>query len=336
VNVTGHSAQSSGPWHILDPRPYPSRLSLVIPAYNEEEVLPLLRTELNRFAAELPCQLEMIVVNDGSRDRTLLQLSEWAKEDPRLKVIGLSRNFGHQIAATAGLDFAAGDAVVLIDADLQDPLPVIHEMIAQYRAGYDVVYGQRVQREGETVFKRVTAWAFYRLMRWLVYPDLPADTGDFRLISRRCLNGLKTMRELHRFLRGMVCWIGFPQCAVRYERSKRAAGATKYPLHKMLSLSWTAATSFSTLPLRFSGYLGVVVGILGVEEATRALVAHWHGETVQGWTSLMVVTCVVGSAILMSFGILGDYIGKLYEQAKDRPLYLVSYSSNLDPPAHER
>jgi polyisoprenyl-phosphate glycosyltransferase len=317
-------------FHLLQPRPYPSLLSLVVPMYNEEAVVPLLRSALERFLNEVSSDVEIILVNDGSSDSTLEQIACWAEQDLRVKVIHLSRNFGHQIACTAGLDFASGEAVVVIDADLQDPLEVVHEMIRRYCEGYDVVYGERRARDGETWFKRFTAWLFYRLMRSFVHKDLPVDAGDFRLISRGCLDGLRQMRETHRFLRGMVAWVGYAQIGVPYERSPRVAGKTKYPLAKMFSFAWTAATSFSTLPLRASTMLGLVVTIFGLEEAVRAVLAHiFHWYSVPGWTSLMVATCVIGGTLLISIGILGEYIGKLYEQSKDRPLYLVARTLNL-------
>jgi dolichol-phosphate mannosyltransferase len=317
-------------YHLLQPRAYPETLSLVIPIYNEQEALPFLRAALEEFAKELHGACEIVLVNDGSSDRTLDQLLDWASVHPRVKVLHLSRNFGHQIAATAGLDHASGNAVVLIDADLQDPLPVVHRMIAKYCEGYDVVYGQRSARAGESWFKRLTAWAFYRLMKTLVYADLPVDTGDFRLISRQCLLGLQSMRETHRFLRGMVAWVGYPQTAVLYERAPRIKGQTKYPLKKMLAFAWTAATSFSTLPLKLSWVMGCLVGLFGVEEGIRAMIAALMGwYLVPGWTSLMVVTTLIGGALLMSIGVLGQYVGKVYEQAKGRPLYLVSRTYNL-------
>ena len=316
--------------HLLEPRPYPRVLSLVIPLYNEEGVADLLRAEVTRFVDEVKCETEVVLVNDGSSDGTLPKLVEWANADRRIKVIQLSRNFGHQRAATAGLDHARGDAVVLMDADLQDPLAVIHSMIARHSEGYDVVYGQRKRRRGESLLKRFTAWAFYRLMKALVYERLPVDTGDFRLISRRCLAGLQSMHETHRFLRGMVAWVGFPQCAVEYERAPRAGGSTKYPMRKMLLFAWTAATSFSTLPLQVSLLLGIAVGIFGIEEAIRALLAFALGwYVVPGWTSLTILTSVIGSALLISIGILGQYVGRIYEQAKSRPLYLVSRTFNI-------
>ncbi len=323
-------AQAHPNSYLLEPRAFPGRLSLVIPMYNEEPVVPLLRIALDDFMATLPGETEVVLVNDGSTDLTLRRIAEWARQDPRVKLINLSRNFGHQLAATAGLDYATGDAVVLLDADLQDPLAVVHRMIEFYCEGYDVVYGQRQTRLGETRLKRLTAWLFYRIMRRLVYSDLPVDAGDFRLLSRACLNALRQMRETHRFLRGMVAWVGFSQIGVRYQRLPRVAGSTKYPLRRMLRLAWTAATSFSILPLKASTFLGVVVTLAGLEEAARALSAkifHWY--VVPGWASLTVLVSILGGATLTSIGVLGEYIGKLYEQAKNRPLYLVSQTVNV-------
>lgn len=316
--------------HLLEPRSYPATLSLVIPMYNEESVVDSLHVEIDKFLTEVKCETEILLINDGSSDRTLPLIAGWAALDRRVKIIHLSRNFGHQAAVTAGLDYARGDAIVLMDADLQDPLSVVHRMIDRYCEGYDVVYGQREKRRGESVLKRFTAWIFYRLMRAMVFRDLPVDTGDFRLISRECLGGLQSMRETHRFLRGMVAWVGYPQCAVKYERAPRAGGRTKYPLRKMLLFAWTAATSFSILPLQASLVLGLLVGLLGIEEGIRAVLAvmlHWY--TVPGWTSLMIVTCMIGSALLICVGILGQYIGRIYEQSKVRPLYLIARTFNI-------
>jgi glycosyltransferase involved in cell wall biosynthesis len=321
--------------HLLSPRDRPARLSLVIPIYNEEAVIAPLREAVNGFTRTLSSEVELILVNDGSSDQTLTLLAEWAASDARVKVLHLSRNFGHQIAATAGLDHATGNAVVLLDADLQDPLAVIHQMIERYCEGYDVVYGQRESRAGESAYKRFTAWMFYRIMRTLVYRQLPPDVGDFRLISRQCLDAVKQMRETHRFLRGMVAWVGFPQVAVTYHRQRRVAGVTKYPLRKMLAFSWVAATSFSTLPLRLSVIMGAIVGIIGVEEGIRAVLAHFLGwYTIPGWTSLTVMVSLIGSSMLVSIGILGEYIAKLYEQSKERPLYIVArtFGTSSDSP----
>jgi dolichol-phosphate mannosyltransferase len=324
----------------LRTRPDPALLSLVVPCYNEEQSLPLFAAEITRFIDASPYASEVVLVNDGSTDRTLEFLAEWSGRDGRIKVLSLSRNFGHQLAATAGVDYAAGDAVVLLDADLQDPLDVIHEMVAQYRNGYDVVCGQRTVRAGENLFKRATAWFFYRMMQFFFLKSLPHDVGDFRLMSRRCVDSLRSMRELHRFLRGMVAWVGYPQICVRYERRARVAGTTKYPLSRMIRLAWNAAVSFSPLPLRMSFFAGGLMALLAIEEAVRALVAHFSGRTVAGWTSLMIVLCMSNAALLITVGILGEYVAKIFEESKGRPLYIVADAWNVaqtvEPAATER
>lgn len=317
------------PHNFLTPRPDPALLSIVMPFYNEEEIFDLLRPELTEFLDASPYACEVVAVNDGSSDGTIEKLVEWSQADPRIKVLNLSRNFGHQYASTAGVDHASGDAIVLIDSDLQDPLAVVHEMVAEYRKGYDVVCGQRAGRAGEGWFKKFTAWFFYRSMRVFFLKTLPPDVGDFRLMSRRCVDSLSSMRELHRFLRGMVAWVGFPQTCVRYERHARAAGTTKYPLRKMVRLAWTAAVSFSALPLRLSFIGAGTMTLVALEEAARAMLAHFSGRTVPGWTSLMVVLCLSNAALMIAVGILGEYIGKIYEEGKGRPLYVVADSWNL-------
>ncbi|MDP9174052.1 MAG: glycosyltransferase family 2 protein [Planctomycetota bacterium] len=318
--------------HLLSPRVDPTLLSIVVPAYNEEAILPSLRRAVDEFLSTLPCPVEVLFINDGSSDQTLDLLMDWAAADPRIKVVGLARNFGHQAAVTAGLDLAGGDAIVIIDADLQDPLEVIPEMLEKYREGYDVVYGQRVSREGETAIKRFTAWLFYRLMRVFIYKDLPSDAGDFRLVSRRCLDALKSMRETHRFIRGMVAWVGFAQTSVKYQRRRRLAGDSKYPFWKMVRFAWTAAISFSPAPLRLSLIMGVLVALAGLGEGIyavlRALIIH---DTVPGWASAITVVCVIGGAILISIGILGEYVGRIFEASKGRPLYIVSNTANFPP-----
>jgi dolichol-phosphate mannosyltransferase len=318
--------QTSG---YLHPRPAPALLSLVVPCYNEEQSLPLFEAEVTRFIDASPYPCEVVLVNDGSADCTVELLAGWSERDPRIKVLSLSRNFGHQLAATAGVDHATGDAVVLIDADLQDPLYVIHEMVAQYRNGYDVVCGRRTYRAGENLFKRATAWAFYRLMQFLFLKSLPRDVGDFRLMSRRSIDSLRSMHELHRFLRGMVAWVGYPQICVPYEREARVAGETKYPLRKMIALAWTAAVSFSPLPLRISFVAAGVMALLAVEEAVRALVEYAHGRTVPGWTSLMIVICLSNTVLLTILGVLGEYVAKIFEEGKGRPLYIVADTWNV-------
>lgn len=317
------------PYDYLVPRPAPELVSIVMPFYNEEEIFSLLRPTMTEFLDKSPHPCEVIAVNDGSSDRTIEALVNWCKADARIKVLNLSRNFGHQYASTAGIDHASGDAVVLIDADLQDPLCVIHQMVDEYCKGYDVVCGQRSARAGDGIFKKFTAWFFYRFMRIFFLKSLPPDVGDFRLISRRCLDSLKSMRELHRFLRGMVAWVGYPQICVKYQREPRGAGVTKYPLRKMLRLAWTAATSFSALPLRLS-FLGAgAMTLLAFEETVRAIIEHFSGRTVPGWTSLMVVLCLSNAALMIAVGLLGEYVGKIYEEGKGRPLYLIADAWNL-------
>jgi dolichol-phosphate mannosyltransferase len=305
-------------------RPAPPRLSLVVPLYDEEETIPHLRQRLSEVIPRIPAAVEIVLVNDGSRDATGAELLRWAGEDQRVRVISLSRNFGHQAAATAGLDYARGDAVVLMDGDLQDPPELILDMIAQYCRGFDVVYAQRERRLDESWFKRGSAWAFYRIMRFAIYRDLPADTGDFRLISRPCLEALRTMRETHRFLRGMVAWVGFPQTAVRFTRPKRQAGQSKYPLRKMVRFAWAAAISFSPLPLRLIFASALLVAAVGFGAGVYALIAKEFGFfVVPGWTSIMLTLCLIGSFILIGLGVVSEYVAKIYEEVKARPLYIV-------------
>jgi glycosyltransferase involved in cell wall biosynthesis len=303
---------------LLEQRPPPRLLSIVMPCYNEEAVLPRLREELTPFLGTLGIPIEVILVDDGSRDQTLAFLVKWSAENTAIKVLSLARNFGHQNAATAGLDAARGDAVVLMDADLQDPLNVIPQMLEKYREGYDVVYGQRLSRKNESAFKHFTAWLFYRLMKLLVDRNLPTDTGDFRCVSRRCL-------------RGMITWVGFAQVSVPYHRDGRAGGETKYTITKMCRFAWDAIVSFSPLPLRLSlaaGFLAAFAGFLyGLYAIIDAVILH---NTVRGWTTQIVLTSLLGGAILVSIGVLGEYVGRIYEELKDRPLYIVARKVNFD------
>ncbi len=322
------------PFHLLVPREEPGLLSIVVPLYNEEQVFALFVERVKALLRALPMAVEVILVNDGSSDGTLSLLHDVARRDSRFKVIGLARNFGHQIAATAGLDSARGDAVVLMDGDLQDPPELIFDMLREYSNGYDVVYAHRVSRDGEGGFKRFTAWLFYRLMRLLVYEDLPSDVGDYRLISRRCLDVLKSMRETHRFLRGMVSWVGFPQTAVDFSRPVRAAGETKYRFSKMLRFAWTAAVSFSPLPLRLSLVLGgslFSIGFLYTMYAITRLILGLY--LVPGWTSVIILNCLGSGAILIGIGVLGEYVARIFEEIKGRPLYIVSDRVNVDEPS---
>lgn len=305
-------------------------ISIVLPVYNEEEVIPLLLPRLDALLARLPARAEVIFVNDGSRDRTAELLQIASTNDQRIKVIDFSRNFGHQIAITAGTDFATGDVVVVMDADLQDPPEVVLEMIRKYQEGYDVVYGQRTVRHGETWFKRQTAKWFYWVMRTAVHKDLPDNVGDFRLMSRQVAEAFRQLRERHRFVRGMVTWLGFKQTAVPFERPARAAGETKYPLRKMLAFAWRAITSFSGMPLR----MGLAVGFLlmlaalgyGVYAVVMALVFQ---ATVPGWASLVCLLIGLSGMIIAMLGLIGDYVARIYEELKARPLYIVQSLTNL-------
>jgi polyisoprenyl-phosphate glycosyltransferase len=305
-------------------RPAPRLLSIVIPFYNEEAAIPHLRKRLAEFLPQLPCAVELVLVNDGSLDGTVAALQDWAAKNPNVIVISLSRNFGHQAASTAGLDHAHGDATVLMDADLQDPPELILRMIGAYQEGFDVVYAQRESRMGESWAKRVTAWLYYRLMRISGCGNLPPDTGDFRLISASCLQALRSMRETHRFIRGMVAWVGFPQTAVRFARPPRVAGTTKYNLVRMLRFAWTGAMSFSPMPLRLVFGLGIVVAaaamVIGVY-AVGSMFLHYY--VIPGWTSIMFTLCLIGSFILIGLGMLGEYVAKIFEEVKGRPLYVV-------------
>jgi len=325
-------------YYSLKKRNNPKLLSLVIPCYNEELVIPYLRKSLEEILPKITTKVEVILVNDGSSDQTIESLISWSLSDKRIKIISFARNFGHQIAVTAGMDNANGDAIIIMDADLQDPPEVILEMLAKYREGYDVVYGKREERVGESRFKLATAWLFYRLMKILVHKDLPLDSGDFRLISRNCLDALKGMREKHRFLRGMGAWVGFPQTPVIYKRAARAAGETKYPLRKMLTLAMNAAISFSPLPLRFSLSLGIIIAFVGFIVGITAVVKAWmhysglYPELVYnpGWATVVALLCLIGGSILISIGILGEYIARIFEEVKGRPLYVIESKFNFE------
>ncbi len=313
----------------LIPRNNPHTLSIIIPVFNEEEVLPLLLARLKSVAASIDCAVEFLFVNDGSSDGTLQVLCEAANADRRVKFISLARNFGQQIAATAGLDVAEGDAVVLIDADLQDPPELIVQMLAEYRQGYDVVYAKRTGREGDSLFKRVTARVFYMLMRAAVYSDLPADTGDFRLMSRRVVNLLSSMRERHRFLRGMASWIGFPQTSVPFVREARQAGSTHYPFLKMLALACDAAISFSPAPIRAGLMLGTVLLLAGFAGASL-LAYRWAitGPPDAGWWVLDTNLLGLG-AVVIGISVVGEYVQRAFAQSQRRPLYTVCDAANL-------
>jgi dolichol-phosphate mannosyltransferase len=305
--------------------------SVVIPIFNEQEVLPALFDRLTVLLEHLDGQGEVILVDDGSEDESLAHMMDVAARDGRFKVLQLSRNFGHQIAITAGLDFAAGNAVVVMDADLQDPPEVILELAQRWREGFDVVYAVRRERAGEKPFKRKTAAAFYRLLRKLSDVDIPADVGDFRLVDRRALEAYKTMREDDRFVRGMFSWIGFRQVGVSYDRDPRYAGDTKYPLRKMLQFAVNGIVSFSNAPLRLALTLGFIVSLASFVYGFVAIILKLVGTfTVPGWTSVIFVTSFLGGVQLMVLGVIGEYVGKAYKEAKKRPLYVISGSVGLE------
>ena len=299
----------------------------MVPCYNEEEAFPFFRTAAGELCDNLAERyaVELILVDDGSTDGTWAQIQRFASDCPSVRGVALSRNFGHQAALTCGLKFAGGDAVVSMDADLQDPPAIVEEMVNAWRAGADVVYAVRRSRDGESRFKRWTAALFYRVARQLGADNLRADAGDFRLMSRASLDALLAMPEKHRFIRGMVGWIGFRTAEIRYDRHARVAGTTKYPLRKMLRLAADAIVSCSTVPLRFPYYFALSLSASCMAFMLFLLVQHYVNgqEFVPGWTSLMVAIITFGCLTLCSLGILGEYIGRIYEQVKDRPLYLV-------------
>jgi len=308
----------------LQPRPPPRLLSLVFPVFNEEETLPHLRAALDTWTKTVPFPCEIILVDDGSRDASFAFIQQWATEDRRVRGLSFSKNFGQQMAMTAGLSVTKGDAVVLLDADLQDPLEVIPQMVARYQEGYDIVYGQRPEREGETLFKRITSWLFYRIMQSCVHPDLPADTGDFRLVSRRCLDAVLRMNELHRFLRGLFAWAGFHHTAVQFKRAARQYGETKWTPWKLVRLAWNATLAFSTLPLRLITWVGFITAGFAICYGGFAVLQKYIYHTaVQGWTGIVVALGIIGGAILVSLGVIGDYVGRIFEEIKRRPLYIV-------------
>jgi glycosyltransferase involved in cell wall biosynthesis len=316
------------------PRP---TLSLVIPIYNEELVIPELDRRLKAVLgswADLVESWEVVFINDGSKDDSLNQLRAMAAAEPRYKVLSFARNFGHQMAITAGMDRAEGDAVVVMDADLQDPPEVVRDMITLWRQGYDVVYGVRRKRAGETLFKKLTAAAFYRLLRAMLGGiSIPVDAGDFRLLSRPVVMAMRALKERHRFVRGMVAWVGFKQTATYYDREARFAGETKYPLSKMLRFAIDGITSFSTVPLRFATWLGVLAGLSAVVIALWAIyIKLFVTGVVQGWTTIMILVALGTSAQLLMIGVLGEYVGRIYEEVKRRPLYLIGEEINLAQP----
>jgi glycosyltransferase involved in cell wall biosynthesis len=304
--------------------------SIVIPVYDEQEILPALGKRVTSLLGRLDGDAEVILVDDGSRDASFARMLEMSAQDPRFKILQLSRNFGHQAAITAGLDFAVGKAVVVMDADLQDPPEVVLAMAERWREGFEVVYAVRKQRRGESRFKRVTAAAFYRLLRKLSDVDIPADVGDFRLVDRKAVDAYKTMRENDRFVRGMFSWVGFKQIGVPYDRDERIAGETKFPLGRMMRFAIDGIVSFSSAPLRLALALGFVVSALSILYGFVAILLKVSGAfTVPGWTSVIFATSLLGGVQLIVLGVVGEYVGRTYLEAKNRPLYIVNQSAGI-------
>lgn len=309
-------------------------LSVVVPCFNEESVLSITHERLRAALDAIGMPWEILYVDDGSRDRTREILLVLAATDERVKVISLSRNFGHQIAVTAGLNHAAGSAVVLIDADLQDPPEVIGRMVEKWREGYDVAYGLRTERAGESRFKRWTAQVFYRLINRLSDVSIPLDVGDFRLLSRRAVDAFNAMPECDRFVRGMVAWVGFKQVAVPYSRDKRHAGESKYPLRKMIRFALDGIVSFSDAPARFATTVGFVSLAIAALVSLQVFIAYFFArDTVPGWTSTFLAITFLGGVQSLCIGILGEYIARIYREVKRRPLYVVAATANLSAAA---
>ncbi|HEY3838979.1 MAG TPA: glycosyltransferase family 2 protein [Bryobacteraceae bacterium] len=306
-------------------------LSVVVPVFNEEAVLPAFMGRLQDVLRDL--NWELIFVDDGSTDRSALTIHGFGQSNDRVKLLRLSRNFGHQVAVTAGLDFAQGDAVVVMDADLQDPPELIPAMLRLLDQGFDVVSPQRFTREGESAFKIWSARLFYHLMGKLSGGHLSAEVGDFRLFSRKAVLALRAMREQHRFMRGMVGWLGLPETLLPFERQPRVAGETKYPLLKMLRFAWTAVSSFSAVPLRLSLGVGVLLSCAGFLYLLKVIyMALWGVQMVPGWATVVVFQCIFSGMILIALGAIGDYVARTYEETKGRPLYVVGSTFNLCVP----
>jgi len=308
--------------------------SIVVPLYNEEEVITECHRQLSEAMADCDGEYELIYVNDGSRDKTMAMAREIAVNDGHVKIISFSRNFGHQTAITAGMDKASGKAVVVIDADLQDPPRVILEMIAKWKEGYEVVYGKRTKRKGETVFKKATAKIFYRTLNSMTDVDIPADAGDFRLLDRKVIEALKTLPERSRYVRGLVSWVGYRQTAVEYVREERFAGETKYPLRKMLKFAADALTSFSQKPLKISMALGLLFSFASIVLFIFEILNAVFKYNVQvGLLCLFGLLLLTNGVVLIMLGIIGQYIGRIYDEAKARPLYIIGETVGFDDQA---
>lgn len=299
-------------------------LSLVVPVFNEEHVLPRFIERSLKVLNDLGCRYELLFVNDGSRDSTLSILKNAKKNCPFIKILSFSRNFGHQSAITAGIDHSQGDAVIIIDSDLQDPPELIPQLIAKWQEGYDIVDARRERRLGETFFKKWTAAIFYRIINKLSNVELPTNVGDYRLLSRRAVDALGKLRENHRYVRGLIAWTGYPRASVDYVRDSRYSGSTKYGLWKMIRFSLDGITAFSILPLRIASFLGILVAFLALLYIPYALYVKFVLQTaIAGWTSVVTALFFLGGIQLFCIGILGEYIGIIHDETKKRPLYLV-------------
>jgi len=305
--------------------------SVVAPVFNEIDCVEEFYTRISGVMGSLKAAWELVLVDDGSTDGSTEIIRSLAEKDPHVRPVIFARNFGHQIAVTAGLDYARGDAVVVIDADLQDPPEVILDLIAKWKEGFEVVYAVRRKREGESWFKLFTASAFYRVIYRITDVKIPLDTGDFRLMDRKVVNVMGKMRERHRFLRGMAAWVGYRQVGVEYDRKERFAGSTKYPLSKMLKLALNAITSFSYFPLQIATYLGFVCAALSIVAIPVVIVLRLsHGAALLGQATTLIMVLFLGGVQLITLGILGEYIGRIYDEVKGRPLYIVSEAPDLE------
>jgi len=308
----------------------PIEFSVIVPLYNEELVITETYTRLKEVMDSTKEPYELVFVDDGSRDKTLVMAKDLCRRDTRVKLLSFSRNFGHQVAITAGMDYARGRAVVIIDADLQDPPEVILAMIDKWRDGYDVVYGKRVARKGETFFKKVTAKLFYMLLKNLTDVDVPLDTGDFRLMDRKACDALKSLPERNRYVRGLATWIGFRQAGVEFVREERFAGETKYPLKTMIRFATDAITSFSYRPLKLAIYLGSVMVLAGTLYSVLAVCARlFTGAAIPLWLPLASVGVFSNGITLIVIGIMGEYIGRIADETKARPLYILKEKVGL-------
>jgi polyisoprenyl-phosphate glycosyltransferase len=308
-------------------------LSVVAPVYNEEAILPEFYRRVCAALDGASLDWELVLVNDGCRDRSPEIMRELHEQDPRVRVVSFARNFGHQVAITAGMDYASGDAVAVIDSDLQDPPEVILDLLAKWREGYQVIYAIRSERKGETWFKEFTAKAFYRIIFSITDINIPMDTGDFRLMDRKVVGALKTMREKHRFMRGLSVWVGFKQTGVQYVRAERYAGETKYPLKKMLKFALDGITSFSYLPLQLATYAGFLLAGISVLGIIIAIVLRLLGhDALKGQATTLVSVLFLGGVQLIFLGIIGEYLGRIYDEVKGRPLYIVGEALGFEEP----